>query len=156
MTNSWGLSEEERAYRADTDLLSNQIIGAAIEVHRHLGPGLMESTYHKCMRRELGLRSVSYRTEVTIPIVYKGEPIEDGYRIDLLVENAVIVELKCVASILPVHEAQLLTYLRLTGLWLGLLINFNTPILAKGILRLVNGRVGQPQVSSDCVASPLP
>jgi GxxExxY protein len=114
------------------------VIGAAIEVHRHLGPGLMESTYLVCLCEELRLRKISSQREVSIPISYKGKEVGCGYRIDLLVGEAIPVELKCVETVLPVHEAQLLTYLRLLNMRVGLLLNFNVPVLVKGIHRVVN------------------
>ncbi len=124
---------------ARADQLSNGIIGAAIEVHRTLGPGLLESAYEECMAYELQLRGFAFERQSPLPVVYKGVKLDCGYRIDLLVENLVIVELKTVEALAPIHEAQLLTYLRMRGLWLGLLINFNTPVLKRGLKRLVNG-----------------
>lgn len=121
------------------DQLSNIIIGAAIEVHRALGPGLLESAYEECLAYELRLRGVVFERQVPLPVVYKGIKLECGYRLDVLVEQLVIVELKTVDVIEPIHDAQLLTYLRMRGLWLGLLINFNTPVLKRGLKRLVNG-----------------
>ncbi len=120
--------------------LSNQIIGAAIEVHKSLGPGLLESAYQTCHRRELELRGVEVETEVPLPVVYKGEKLDCGYRMDEVVGGLVVVELKSVERLEPIHEAQLLTYLKLSGLWLGLLINFNVPVLKQGIKRLVHGQ----------------
>jgi GxxExxY protein len=117
--------------------LTGQIIGAAIDVHRVLGPGLLESAYQACMCRELTLRDLSHRTQVELPVHYKGVRIECGYRIDLVVNNRIVVELKSVEHLLAVHEAQLLTYLRLSGIKVGLLINFNVAILRRGILRRV-------------------
>lgn len=117
--------------------ISEAIIGAAIEVHRHLGPGCLESTYEACLRHELQLRGVGVVKQLKLPIVYKGLHLEEGYRIDLLVADAVVVELKCVDEVLPVHEAQLLSYLKLSGKKVGLLINFNVPVLKDGILRRV-------------------
>ncbi|NTU82968.1 MAG: GxxExxY protein [Chloroflexales bacterium] len=125
--------------RARADQLSKEIIGAAIEVHRALGPGLLESAYEACLGHELSLRGVAYARQVALPIVYKSVQLDCGYRLDLLVGNLVIVEIKAVEEIVPIHDAQLLTYLRLKGLWLGLLINFNVPVLKQGIKRLVNG-----------------
>ncbi len=121
------------------DELSHAIIGAAIEVHKHLGPGLLESAYEECLCRELSLRSIRFERQVQLPIEYKGVKLDCGYRLDLVVENLVIVEIKAVEKIEPVHEAQLLTYLRLRGLWLGLLINFNVPHLKEGVRRFVLG-----------------
>ncbi len=124
----------------DDNEITEIIIGAAIEVHRHLGPGLLESTYETCTRYEIKQRSgldVAYQK--VLPIRYKNVELDDGYRLDLLVANRVIVEIKAIEKLLPIHEAQLLTYLRLTNLRVGLLINFNVPILKNGIRRLVNG-----------------
>ena len=117
--------------------LSEQIIGAAIEVHRHLGPGLLESAYRRCLVHELGLRGLSVRTEVSLGIDYKGIRLASGYRLDIVVENKVVVEVKAVDALAPIHQAQLLTYLRLGGYQLGLLVNFNVPVLREGIKRLV-------------------
>ncbi|WP_017662105.1 GxxExxY protein [Baaleninema simplex] len=119
--------------------ISGQVIGAAIEVHRELGPGLLESTYEACLARELEQKGVQVERQVEQPVIYKGLHLECGYRLDLLVEKQVIVELKSVETLLPIHEAQLLTYLKLRNLRLGLLINFNVPVLKKGIKRLING-----------------
>jgi GxxExxY protein len=113
------------------------IIAAAIEVHRELGPGLFESVYEECFCRELTLRSLSYRRQIDLPVVYKGLMLGHGYRLDVVVEERVVVELKAVERILPVHKAQLLTYLRITGTPVGLLINFNSPVLTQGIVRRV-------------------
>jgi GxxExxY protein len=117
--------------------LTSAIIGAAIEVHRALGPGLLESAYEECLCHELTLRGIRFRRQVDLPIVYKGVHLDCGYRIDLLIEEAVIVELKCVERIERIHEAQLLTYLRLSGKRVGLLVNFNAPVLTEGIRRRV-------------------
>jgi len=119
--------------------ISGQVIGAAIAVHRELGPGLLESAYEACLAYELRQRGISIEQQVAQPVFYKGLQLECGYRLDLLVENQVIVELKAVQALLPIHEAQLLTYLKLRKLRLGLLINFNVPILKNGIKRLLNG-----------------
>src|SRR6266550_2308226 len=118
--------------------LTGEIIGAAIEVHRHLGPGLLESTYQACLSRELELRGVPFEYEKPLPLEYKGVRLDCGYRLDLLVANAVIVEVKSVATLAPIHEAQLLTYLKLTGVKVGLLINFNVVVLKSGLKRLVH------------------
>jgi len=125
--------------RAKADALSNEIIGAAIEVHRTLGPGLLESVYETCLFHELRLKDIPCERQVAVPVQYKGIRLDCGYQLDLLVDKQVIVELKAVDALKPIHEAQLLTYLRLTNLWLGLLINFNVPVLRNGIKRLVNG-----------------
>jgi GxxExxY protein len=121
----------------DPDTLTKEIIGAAIEVHRILGPGLLESTYEECLCRELALRKVQFERQVSLPVEYKGAKLDCGYRIDLLVENSVVIELKSTDSISPLFEAQLLTYLRLGNWKVGLLINFNVPVLKKGIKRMV-------------------
>jgi GxxExxY protein len=117
--------------------ISHAVIGAAIEVHRALGPGLLESAYEACLRHELAIRGVPFEHQRTLPVHYKGLRLECGFRIDLLVADAVVVEVKAVEAVLPVHEAQLLTYLRLGGWKLGLLINFNVPVLKDGIYRRV-------------------
>jgi len=117
--------------------LTGEIIGAAIEVHKALGPGLMESVYEECLCHEFDLRRIHYKRQQAIPVEYKGVKLDCGYRIDLVVEGLVILELKSVDSLQPIHEAQLLTYLKLTGLKVGLLINFNVPVLRDGIRRLI-------------------
>ena len=117
--------------------LTHEIIGAAIEVHRILGPGLLESVYENCLAREFNLRNIPFEIEKPLPVEYKGTSVDCGFRLDFLVDQKVVVELKAVDKIDPVHEAQLLTYLRLTGCKIGLIINFNVPILIKGIRRRV-------------------
>jgi GxxExxY protein len=117
--------------------LTGRIIGAAIEVHSHLGAGLLESSYQRCLRRELELRGIECACEQALPVVYKGERLDCGYRIDLLVEKLVVVEVKSVEALEKIHDAQLLTYLRLGGWHAGLLINFNVPVLKDGIRRRV-------------------
>ena len=119
------------------NVLTKEIIGAAIEVHRHLGPGLLESTYQQCLARELTLREVPYQRERPLPLEYKGLRLSCGYRADFLVDNAVVVETKSIEVIAPVHEAQLLTYMRLGNWRVGLLINFNVLVLKGGICRKV-------------------
>jgi len=118
--------------------VTRPIIGAAIEVHRALGPGLLESVYQPCLQFELTAKKLRFVVQRSIPIVYKGAPIGGSYRIDLVVEDLVVVEVKSVAALAPIHEAQLLTYLRLTGCPVGLLINFNVPLLVDGVQRVVN------------------
>jgi GxxExxY protein len=115
--------------------ITGQIIGAAVEVHRALGPGLLESAYEACLCHELNLRGLTFTRQVALPVAYKGVLLDCGYRIDLVVADAVVVELKCVEAIVPVHEAQLMTYLRLSGKKVGLLINFYTHVLKDGIVR---------------------
>src|SRR5262245_42529356 len=129
----------QEAERRELNELSYQIIAAAIEVHRTLGPGLLESVYRTCMLHELKGAGLEVTSEQAVPIKYKGLILEDRYRLDLLIEQRIVVELKCVEKILPVHGAQLLSYLRLTNTRLGLLINFNEPRVARGIRRLING-----------------
>lgn len=121
----------------ETNKLTGEIIGAAIEVHRALGPGLLESAYEECLCRELTLREVPFERQRPLPIRYKGIDLDCGYRIDLLVADTVVVELKAIEKTLPIHEAQLLTYLKLGGWKVGLIINFNVPILKQGIRRRV-------------------
>ena len=121
-----------------SNYLSEQIIGAAIEVHRALGPGLLESAYEACLCHELSLRNIPFERQVHLPIEYKEIKLDCAYRIDVLVDQLVIVELKAVKELHPIDEAQLLTYLRMKKLWLGLLINFNVTLLKKGIKRIVN------------------
>ena len=117
--------------------LTRLIIGAAIEVHRSLGPGLLESAYHVCLARELELERVPFKFKWPLPLEYKGIKLNKGYEIDLLVADSVVIEIKSVASIHPVHEAQLLTYMRLAGMKVGLLLNFNEAVLKDGIRRRV-------------------
>jgi GxxExxY protein len=119
------------------DPRTSVIIGAAIEVHRHLGPGLLESAYEECLCHELHLRELPFRRQVELPISYKGIKLDCGYKIDLIVQDTVILELKSIDKLQPIHEAQLLTYLRLTQKPVGLLINFNVPLLTQGIIRMV-------------------
>jgi GxxExxY protein len=121
---------------SQTDI-SEFIIGAAIEVHRHLGPGLLESTYQHCLSHELHLRGIEHHTEVSMPVEYKGTFLECGYRLDLLFPNSCIVELKSVHKLDPIHEAQLLTYMKLAKIRYGLLINFNVNLLKEGIKRMI-------------------
>ena len=124
------------------NVLTREIIGAAIEVHRHLGPGLLESAYKQCLARELTLREIPYQCEWPLPLEYKGMRLNCGYRVDILVNDTVVVETKSVEAIAPVHEAQLLTYMRIGGWHVGLLINFNVLALRTGIRRKVLGLEG--------------
>jgi GxxExxY protein len=117
--------------------LTGDVIGAAIEVHRNLGPGLLESAYQQCLARELFLRQIPFERQRPLPLEYKGIRLECGYRIDLLIARLVVVEIKSIEAIAPVHEAQLITYLRLGGWKVGLLINFNVALLKHGICRRV-------------------
>ena len=123
--------------RAELNQLTEKIIGAAIEVHRQLGPGLLESTYETCLVYELELLGLRVERQKALPVVYKDVKLDQGYRIDLLVEDAVIVELKVVEEINSVHEAQVLSYLKLSGCPAGLLLNFNVKLLKQGIRRFV-------------------
>lgn len=118
--------------------LSNEVIGAAIEVHRDLGPGLLESTYELSLQHELKLRGLASERQLVLPIKYKDLLVPEAYRIDLLVENCLVIELKTAEALLPIHSAQLLTYLRMSNKNIGLLINFHTVRLADGIKRLVH------------------
>ena len=119
--------------------LSSKIIGAAIEVHKIVGPGLLESTYGECLCYELGRRGLFFDRQKPLPIVYKEKKLDCGYRLDVVVENAIILELKSCDQIEPIHKAQLLTYLKLSHRKLGLLLNFNVPLMRDGIVRIVNG-----------------
>lgn len=120
--------------------LTEQIIGAAIEVHREKGPGLLESAYESCLAHELSLRGISCARQVAIPLNYKGVIIDIAFRADMVVEQSVLVELKAVEAVLPVHKAQVLSYIRETGHRVGLLINFHVPRLVDGVTRLTNDR----------------
>ncbi len=117
--------------------LTGDIIGAAIEVHRELGPGLLESTYAACLCRELELRGITFERQKPLPLAYKGARLDCGYRPDLMIGGLVVMEIKSVVALAPIHEAQLLTYLKLTGVKIGLLINFNVIFLKNGLRRLV-------------------
>jgi len=122
----------------DINHLSSKIIGAAIQVHKTLGPGLLESAYEECLCHDLSLQNMSFERQKPLPINYKGKKLDCGYRLDLVVESAIILELKSCEKIDPIHKAQLLTYLKLSGLNLGLLLNFNVPLMRDGIIRIVN------------------
>jgi GxxExxY protein len=120
-------------------VLTHGVVGAAIEVHRHLGPGLLESVYESALCRELYIRGISAERQVQVPLEYKGSPLHPGIRLDLCVERLVVVEVKSVDRLLPIHRAQLLTYLKLTGHLVGLLVNFNVELLRRGVRRILNG-----------------
>ena len=122
----------------DINDLTGEVIGAAIEVHKALGPGLLESAYEECLCYELKLRGIQFERQVELPIEYKGTKMNCGYRMDIVADNQLILELKSCEALHPIYEAQLLTYLRLTGTKVGLLINFNVPVLKEGIKRLAN------------------
>jgi len=128
-----------------TDQLCEELIGAAIEVHRELGPGLLESTYERCLVQELTLRGIKTERQKTQPIHYKGLHLDEGYRIDVLVDDQIVLELKVVDHLTDVHIAQLLTYLKLSGHRIGYLLNFNVKLLKSGIKRIVNNH---PEFSS--------
>ena len=129
------MSDTTRA-TTDFDDGSAEIIGACIEVHRHLGPGLLESAYEQCLAHELGLRNLSFVRQQRLPVRYKGTHLDCGYRIDFIVGDTILLEIKAVDSLRPIHTAQVLTYLKLTGLMTGILVNFNVPVLKSGIRRL--------------------
>lgn len=122
----------------DLNELTNKVIGASIEVHRILGPGLLESVYQSCLVKELKNRKIECKKFVPLKVVYKGEELEKNFIVDILVEDILILELKAIEFILPVHKAQLLSYLRLSKIKIGLLISFNVPVLKDGITRLIN------------------
>jgi GxxExxY protein len=124
------------------DQITDRIIGCAIEVHRVLGPGLLESAYEECLCYELSQARLTFKRQVPVPVHYKGINLDCGYILDVLVENTVIVELKTAEKLLPIHEMQLLTYLRLTGCHVGLLLNFRQPTLKSGLRRVVNNFSG--------------
>jgi GxxExxY protein len=129
---------DTRKHEEDTrDPRTSAILGAAIEVHRHLGPGLLESAYEECLCHELCLRELRFQRQVELPVDYKGLKLNCGYKIDLIVQGEVVLELKAVEKLLPIHHAQLLTYLKLAQKRVGLLINFNVPLLTQGIIRRV-------------------
>jgi GxxExxY protein len=134
------ITTEAQRHREDEegkDPRTSPIIGAAIEVHRNLGPGLLESAYEECLCHELHLRGIDFKRQVPLPLLYKGLKLDCGYKLDLIVQDEIILELKAVEKLLPIYEAQLLTYLRLTGKRVGLLINFNVPLLTQGIITRV-------------------
>jgi GxxExxY protein len=120
------------------DQISHRVIGAAIEVHRHLGPGLLESAYQSCLAFELKQLGVKLEEQKPLPVVYKQVKLDCGYRLDLVVEDEIIVEIKAIEKLLPIHEAQLLSYLRLAKKRVGLLMNFHVPVLKSGLKRIVN------------------
>jgi GxxExxY protein len=122
----------------ERDPLTHSVIGAAIEVHRELGPGLLESVYEVCLSCELGIRGIAHQRQMPLPVVYKGRQLDADLRLDIYIPDRLILELKAVEKLLPVHEAQLLTYLKLTKTRVGLLINFNVPVLKDGIKRMVS------------------
>lgn len=130
-------TEDTESTEKNTGALTGLIIGAAIEIHKVLGPGLLESTYEACLIYELQLRKLKVESQKSIPVFYKDVMLDCGYRADLIVENQVIVEIKAVTSLIPIHEAQLLSYLKLSDCKIGLLINFNVKVLRDGIKRMM-------------------
>jgi GxxExxY protein len=149
------IAEGARAteFQAADNQLTDKIIGAAIEVHRTLGPGLLESAYEECLCYELSQLGLGFQRQVELPVRYKCVDLDCAYRIDLIVEGTVIVELKTVSELLPVHSSQLLTYLKLSGKPIGLLINFNVSVIKKGLKRVVNHYVAP---MSDAIPGSLP
>jgi len=135
------VSEKRKNHKAaknlEFDELSNKIIGCAIEVHRNLGPGLLESAYEQCLAREFSLAELGFEIQKPLPVFYKGIQLDCGYRLDLLVEKTLLIEIKAVDKLLPIHEAQILTYMKLAKVAVGLLINFNVELLKEGIRRFV-------------------
>ncbi|MRT17206.1 GxxExxY protein [Vitellibacter sp. q18] len=121
--------------------ISSKVIGASIEVHKHLGPGLLESTYETCLGHELKLMGLEVKQQVPLPVIYKDVKLNAGFRIDMIVENKVIIEIKSVDALAPIHTAQILTYLKLKDLKLGLLINFNEVKVIDGLKRIINGKL---------------
>ena len=128
---------ESKQHTVDLNDLTGKIIGAAIDVHKALGPGLLESTYEECLSHEFDLQQINHKGQQALPVECKDVKLDCGYRIDTLVEDLVIIELKAVDSLQPIHEAQILTYLKLSGIKVGLLINFNVQVLKEGIRRLI-------------------
>ncbi|HMM80169.1 MAG TPA: GxxExxY protein [Pyrinomonadaceae bacterium] len=129
---------EELLKPDEIDRLTETVIGAAIEVHREIGPGLLESAYEECLAFELSLRGLRFERQKPLPVRYKGVNLDCGYKLDLLVENELILEIKAVSSLLPIHEAQVLSYLRMMDLRVGLLLNFHATVLKNGLKRIVN------------------
>jgi len=138
----------ENAEKNDMKELTEKIIGAAIEVHKTIGPGLLESAYEECLAHEMELRNLNFERQVPMPVAYKGVRLDCGYRLDFLVEKAVVLELKAIDALQSIHEAQLLTYLKLGGWTVGLLINFNVPVLKNGIKRMVLNYKDSPATSA--------
>jgi GxxExxY protein len=131
------VSQQTDAESVRAEELATQVVDAAVKVHKTLGPGLLESVYEACLCHELSIRHISFQRQLDLPICYEGIRLESGLRIDILVDNCVIIELKTVEKLAPIHDAQLLTYLKLTNTRIGFLLNFNVPIMKHGIKRLV-------------------
>ena len=121
----------------ETELTASHVVDAAVKIHSALGPGLLETVYEKCLGIELQKRGIDYQRQVSVPVTYEGITVEPGLRLDLIASNCVVVELKSVEKLLPVHEAQILTYLKLSGMRLGLLLNFNVALMKQGIRRII-------------------
>lgn len=121
----------------DINRISKEIVDAAYKIHKTLGPGLLESAYEACMAHEMSLRNMKFKTQLTLPVVYEEVKLDAGFRLDMLVEDKVIIEMKAVERLIPLHEAQLMTYLKLSGIRLGLLINFNERLIKQGIKRII-------------------
>jgi GxxExxY protein len=124
--------------KEEIELVATQLVDSMLAVHRELGPGLLESTYQACLAYELRDRGIEVRCEVELPVKYRGLEIEAGYRIDMLVADCIVIENKSVQALVPIHEAQLLTYMKLSGCRLGFLVNWNVPLIKDGIKRIVN------------------
>src|SRR6059058_671386 len=137
--NESSLTAESTELVEDLNQLTDSVIGSAIEVHRALGPGLLESTYEMCLCRELSIRGIPFARQVPIPVEYKGVKLDCGYQADIVVDEAILVEIKAIDSLLSIHDAQLLSYLKLGGWKIGLLINFNVELLKHGLRRRVLG-----------------
>jgi len=132
---------ENWRYREETEALVTRVVDACFRVHSELGAGLLESAYSACLQEELRLRGMQFRTEQSVPLVYRERQIDVGFRVDLLIEDRVVIELKAVEKILPIHKAQLITYLKILGHPLGLLVNFNEVLIKDGIHRVFNPRL---------------
>lgn len=130
---------EKQVDENERNKITGQILDCCIEVHRHLGPGLLESTYELCLMKEFSLRGLNARSQVNLPIFYKDIELQQGYKVDIIVENEFILELKAVETILPVHKAQLITYLKLANKRVGFLVNFNVSLLKNGFHRIIQG-----------------
>ncbi len=148
--------EQRGTEKQRQDDFTGQIIAACIEVHRHLGPGLLESAYEHCLARELGLRGFRTQRQVAIPLQYKGIDLDCGYRLDLMVEGRLVIEVKAVERLLPVHLAQVITYLKLLRLPVGLLVNFHVPVLREGLRRLSTQPVIPLVLRSSLFFPPIP
>ncbi len=130
--------KDTKTTKEEINRLSHEVIGAAIEVHRALGPGLLESAYEACLAHELSLKHIPFKRQVPLPLVYKAVRLDCGYRMDMIVDGKLILELKAVEHLPPIHEVQLLTHLRFSEMWLGLLLNFHSLTVQRGIRRVVN------------------